>query len=117
SCRWLGGCLAFGLAAFLAWGQEPRGPVQVVIKDGKIEVQEEISLPVDPTPHIRIGQQNGMYSGLQVDNNRITCGTDGSIWCASRVDNLELHFNQMPINQVAQPPQPLPPNRFGKKRI
>ena len=86
SGRWLCGCLGVGLAALLAFGQETRGPVQVVIKDGKV-IQEELVLPFDPTLRVRIGQQNGMYFGLQVDNKNITCGTDGSIWCAARIVN------------------------------
>ncbi len=102
------------LAGTLSWGQESKGPVKVVVKDGKT-VSESASVPVDPYPRITIGhyQGGGFNFGLNVEGKRLCCSDQGSIWIHSRIDGREMPLGQG--GQVAAP-QVLPPGPFGKKR-
>lgn len=97
------------------------GPVKVTVKDGKV-VTGEGSIPVDPTPRIRVGTTPGAFNfGLAVDGKNITCSTEGSIWLQARIDGQEIYvgpnFNAPGVaagNQAKS--QPLPGGPSGKKR-
>ena len=108
-----------GLLGIGAWsiGQEVRGPVKVTIKDGRAIVGEP-SLPIDPNPRIR-PQFSGMNSfGLMVDNKRITCSEQGSIWGSLMVDgNISDPFNDFMGRGLVRDPKQLPPTVSGRKRL
>jgi hypothetical protein len=100
----------------LARSQEAAGPVKVTIKDGKL-LSDELALPLDPTPRIKADSGGGTYFGLTLDGMRITCTPQASVWLSARIDNQEIMPNFGIMNgQFEQPPKPLPPGRFGKKR-
>ena len=96
-------------------GQAPSGPVKVTIKDSK-QLMGEVALPIDPTPHALAQHSGGFAFGIKVDDKRITCSEQGSIWCHLRVDGQEhqLGFDLQGMGQ--QQPRPLPNSSFGKKR-
>jgi hypothetical protein len=93
---------------------------RVEIKDGA-SVAQEMQLPIDP--QVRIVAQhagNGIF-GLTVDNMRITCSPNGSIWSSALVDGA-FHSHLGLVNGVggpinAQPmQQALPKGPAGKER-
>ena len=111
--------LSFAAAVLLlaSWtaAQENAGPVKVTIKDGKTVIGEA-TLPLDATPRIVAQYMGDTHFGLMVNNQRITCSPQGSIWGCMMVDgaisNPFVNFN----GQVRQP-APLPPSASGKKRL
>src|SRR4051794_16817608 len=108
----LAGAVLVALVALSPAGQT--GRVKVTFKDGKV-VTGEPSLPLDPTPRIRIQHSGGFAFGLNVDGNRICCSDQGSIWSVLRIDGQEHQFSwgQMPGTQQ---PQALKPGPGGKQR-
>src|SRR5262245_9668205 len=114
----LGLGLVFG-ASVTADSQGTRGPVKVVVKDGKVVTEEAV--PVDATPRITIGTQQFAFNfGLSVDNKRLCCSPQGSIWLLARVDGQEIYVGQGGPGrfdgngQVL--PKPIPPGPANKKR-
>lgn len=99
-----------------AAAQETRGPVKVTIKDGGAVVGEA-TLPVDPIQRVT-PQFNGQNSfGLSVENRRITCSTNGSIWGSLKVDgNISNPYADFNGNALVAP-KPLGPTVSGRKRI
>src|SRR5262249_44788468 len=112
---WLPVCLALVLSAIAPGnGQEQPRPVKVVIKDGKMLAAE---VPVDPTPRIQAASQ-GMMFGLMVGPTRITCTPNASVFPLVRIDNQIITQPGFDLakGQVTML-EPLPPGRFGKKRL
>src|SRR4051812_21992600 len=83
----LAAAMLFAFAALPGQGQQAGRAVRVVVKEGKAEVGE---LPLDPTPHIEVGQAAGMFFGLTLDGSRITCTPTNSVLCSLRIDNQQL---------------------------
>src|SRR5436190_22586642 len=79
------GLLLLVTGPLLLAGDPPR--YQVVVKDGA-SVARELSLPIDPQIRIVAQHSNNIYFGLTVDNIRITCSPQGSIWPAALIDGL-----------------------------
>jgi hypothetical protein len=107
------------VAGSIGESQDSKAPVKVVVKDGK-SVLEEASLPVDPTPRIVVGHfpGGGFNFGLSVDNQRICCSPQGSIWIQARIDGQILFLGQDPQRGGgAVNPKPLPAGPFNKKRL
>lgn len=103
-----------GLVAVAVPAQEHRGPVQVIVKDGKT-ISPALELPFDPTPKINIGFGGGFRWGLMVDGKRITCSEQGSIWLQARIDGREFPVGDLGVDGPGAP-KPLPPGLGGKKR-
>ncbi len=113
----------FALAVLIAAQADSQeaGKVRVTFKDDKVVVGEPV-LPIDPVTRVQIGNfGNPYYFGLSVDNKRITCSPQGSIWSTLRIDGVEnnplsngvnINFDGKPIN-VGQ----LPSAVNGRKRI
>jgi hypothetical protein len=118
--RWL---VPFGFAAAVlalvvvgSGGQTPGTPVKVTIKDGK-QISGDIAVPIDPRP-AALAQHSGSFAfGIKVDNQRITCSEQGSIWCHLRVDGQEFQLGFGIPGQGGVPQaRALPAGPTGKPR-
>jgi hypothetical protein len=90
------------------------GRVKVTITDKNV-VTGEPTLPIDPTPRAVARHSGNFAFGIKVDNKRITCSEQGSIWCLMRVDGQETNLGfGVPVQK---PPQPLPAGPNGKARV
>ncbi|HYV35452.1 MAG TPA: hypothetical protein VE988_07100 [Gemmataceae bacterium] len=86
--------LASGLVAF---GAQGGGPVKVTIQTEKSEVGEGVSLPIDPTPRVKYGMQQGGTNmpGLQGANGeRITYSPQGGHTIPMMIDGKLEYFGQ-----------------------
>jgi len=91
---------------------------QVVIKDGA-SVARDLLLPIDPQIRIVALHSNNIYFGLTVDNVRITCSPQGSIWPAALIDGTLHNAGNGVIQLQLNGNMPLPiqglPKGAGKK--
>lgn len=74
---------AFAVVSLLIAQEPPRFLVE--IKD-RAAVAEELQLPIDPQVRIQPQHSGNVYFGLTVENKRITCSPQGSIWPSSMID-------------------------------
>src|SRR5262245_16671826 len=85
--RWL--AVAALLTLGHAWAEDGSG-FRVEIRDGGTP-SGEILLPLDPTPRLQIGHGGNIHFGLMVNNVRITCSPQGSVWPSALVDGRVLN--------------------------
>jgi hypothetical protein len=102
---------------FVASAQDATPKYKVTIKDGRAVIGEPV-LPIDPTQRIRPQFTDMNSFGLCVENKRITCSEQGSIWQSIMVDgNISNPFIEFGGLRKQQFPAPLPPLPSGRKRL
>jgi hypothetical protein len=111
------GVLALALAAAPA-GEPTRQRFKVTVEDQTKTETVGVALPIDPTPHIRIGMGQNETFGLSVDGKRLTFSTDGgSVQTMVKIDNQVFVFGDFNQGKFIEQRKPLGKGSQGRERI
>jgi hypothetical protein len=98
--------------------QLPGSPVRVTIQDENKTEAVEAVLPIDPTPHIRIGMGQNETFGLSVDGKRLTFSTDGgSVQTMVKIDEQVYIFGDLNQGRWIDLRKPLGKGPQGQQRL